>query len=47
MLAQKHFSVPNHNFQQYPEFTLSEQIKKQKKTEKTRKLLNKHENSGF
>ena len=48
IVACKHFNEPNHNSQQHAEFTLIQQIRKQAKTEETRKLLEKSEKtSGF
>ena len=44
ILACKHFSEQNHNFQQHAEFTLIEQIKKQTTAEETRTLLKQREN---
>ena len=44
ILACKHFSEQNHNFQQYAEFTLIEQIRKQTTTEETRTLSKRREN---
>ena len=39
ILACEHVNEQNHNFQQYDEFTLLEQIKKQSTAEETRTLL--------
>ena len=39
ILASKHFSKQNHNFQRHAEFTLIKQIKKQRTTEETRTLF--------
>ena len=39
ILSWKHFNNQNHNFQQHAEFTLIEQIKKQRTAEETRILL--------
>ena len=44
ILAYKHFSEKNHNFQQHAEFTLIEQNKKQTTTKETRTLLKRTEN---
>ena len=44
ILAYKHSNEPNHNFQQHAEFTLMEQIREKRTTEKRRKLLKIREN---
>ena len=44
ILECKHFSEQNHNFQQHPEFTLIEKIKKQTTAQETRTLLKQREN---
>ena len=44
ILVCKHFNKQNRNFQEYAEFTLIEQIKKQTTAEETRILLKRREN---
>ena len=44
ILSWKHFNNQNHNFQQHAEFTLIEQIKKQRTAEETRILLKRRAN---